>query len=401
MKVVMQYKHILILFLFTALALGMHFMISSPPLVDEKPHSQQILAFKEGGGLKPYITTVPGYHLLLSKIARFTGATSVQELRSITFFFSILAVISFMLLAIMESKSPFIKIYQFVFLPVLFPFFFLIYTDVTSLLLVMTSLFLVLRRKYHWGGFAAILSMLIRQNNIAWIAFFILLIAAEKYSFKTDKKSILGLIWDGWVLLLGMVGFLVYVFINEGVALGDVEAHPSFTFRVGNIFSFLATFFVLFLPLNLWNAPRIWKLLKEKKIWVMLAIALGTFLLMFINDHPYNIDWEEYFIRNWVLITFTSTLGLKLLFFTAAAYGALSLAVTPLLRRSAYLIYPCTFLYLLPSWLIEQRYYIIPLTLFILFKKEGPRWLEITTILLFIVISASLLQGFKAESLFL
>jgi len=50
----------------------------------------------------------------------------------------------------------------------------------------------------------------------------------------------------------------------------------------------------------------------------------------------------------------------------------LSLASTPLTTPAAYALYPYWVLALLPAWLVDPRYHILPFALFVLLRKPGP-----------------------------
>jgi len=61
----------------------------------------------------------------------------------------------------------------------------------------------------------------------------------------------------------------------------------------------------------------------------------------------------------------------KLLFFVPVAVTSACLTALPL-RRPWWLLYPFTVLYLAPEWLVVPRYYLIPLTLFLLAREDAP-----------------------------
>jgi len=84
---------------------------------------------------------------------------------------------------------------------------------------------------------------------------------------------------------------------------------------------------------------------------------------------------------------------LKTLFFLPACFSALSLWTTSLHNRSNRILYLFTVLFLLPSWLIETRYLIIPLVLFILFKKDEDRKTAWTTVFWWAGLSAFAFWG--------
>jgi alpha-1,2-glucosyltransferase len=121
----------------------------------------------------------------------------------------------------------------------------------------------------------------------------------------------------------------------------------------------------------------------------------------FKNDHPYNQIATYYFIRNYILVKFTSSSALKVLFFLPMLYTIWSLVVTPLSKKSWNIFYLFTALFLLPGWLIEQRYYIIPFVLFMLFRKEQSPVVERMTVLYYAVILCLLIPAVVSLRFFL
>lgn len=99
------------------------------------------------------------------------------------------------------------------------------------------------------------------------------------------------------------------------------------------------------------------------------------YLLTFTNTHPYNfLPW---WLHNKVVLLATSSPGWKLAFLVPILYQVLVFVSTPLWRRELYLFYPLAVVYLAASWLIEPRYFFIPLLLFIMFRKPGRQWVEV------------------------
>ncbi len=370
--------------------------------VDEKFHYSQIKKFiNKDFTHHPKITTIPGYHAILALFAYIFNVSSIAPIRLLSLFFSIASIPIFFLssLKICEESSM-IKTMQYYFFPILFPFFFLLYTDVSSLLMILISFYFLLNQKYKLAGIMGILSLFIRQNNIVWLAFMCVFIHFEKYNFEFSAKIFQKSIRDYWIFIIGFILFTIFLIINKGVAIGQKSMHPSFLFRTGNIFFMMFLFFFLFLPLNISNFQKIVQHIeKNKKIIIIIAIVFLIYMFTFVNDHPYN--WSGYFIRNKILIYFTSTIVLKTLFFIPIAYSILSISVTKLHRKSFYILYPATLIYLLPSWLIEQRYYLIPFILFILFKKEESKFVEYLTITFYVLASTGIYLGIRNNFFFL
>ena len=69
----------------------------------------------------------------------------------------------------------------------------------------------------------------------------------------------------------------------------------------------------------------------------------------------------------------------KPLFFLPVVWSLLSLATIRLERASFRLLYPVGLLSLLPVWLVEPRYYLIPFVLFLAFRQRMPVWVALAT----------------------
>ena len=385
--------------LFIIIVLSICFLIikDKPLIVDEKPHYAQIKGFTEGNfTLNPDLTTIPGYHYTMYFMASFFKVSSFQWIRLFSLFFSVLSIVIFFKLSKKISKNHRLKTLQFFSLPIIFPLFFLIYTDVFSMFFVLLSLYFLLAERYNLSGFSAIACVLVRQNNIAWLVFICVLIYYEKYRVDYNLEIFIDFLKTIWSFILGMVGFVVFIIINKGVSLGDTVNHPSFRLHSGNMFFMLFLFFIFFLPLNIANIMKF-----NRKSILIVILFFTLYIFTFTNNHPYNIDWGNYILRNKILIYFSSTPFLKILFFLPIAFSIMSLSVTTLRNKSYYLLYPFTVLFLVPSWLIEQRYYIVPFSLFILFKNEKSRLVEYSTIAMYIVTSALLFYGIQKGLFFL
>ena len=106
-------------------------------------------------------------------------------------------------------------------------------------------------------------------------------------------------------------------------------------------------------------------------------------------------------IRNYLISWAFDSRWNRLFFFLPIAYSTLSLIVTPLKKKIYYLMYPLTFIFMLPLWLIEPRYSIIPIVMFILFRKTESRLVELSILSLFIILSAALYVGLIFNRAFL
>ncbi|MEQ1757241.1 MAG: hypothetical protein ABL986_02910 [Vicinamibacterales bacterium] len=372
----------------TALIVGFAFFVDNGQGVDENIHYDQILRFARGDwSLNPTLTTIPGFHALVAGLAWLTGGASELSVRVIVFLLSIATVLVFYALArALQPEHAGIRTLQFALLPVLFPQFFLVYTDVTSLLFVLAMMLAASHRRYRLAGALGLLSCLVRQNNIVWVAFVMLwsYLRASGWTWRPIGESLVRY----WTFIATGVAFLLFVAANNGqVALGDDAAsHPLGVLRVTNLF--FALFLSCFLFLPLWLGSRREWLTRLTRIWpwLTLVIMAAVFWFGFVNDHPHNNERADFFLPNAALIYFSQTALRKLLFLVPVAIASLGVMVAPL-RGPWWLLCPFTMLFLLPEWLVVPRYYLVPWSLWLVAREPAAAWSERLQVLWFVVAS--------------
>lgn len=371
--------------------MGMAFLtvVWQPIIADEVHHFGQMEMFAKGRfALDPMLTQLPGYHLIVASVMRFLGQYSLQAARIISFAFNLLSLPLFYALARTLKMRPAeaeTRTLQYVFLPILFPLFFLLYTDGFSLLAVLLAVLLSVRREYVLAAVAGFLSITFRQNNIVWVGFTFFIFLWQEWptflklfplSMRRLQRVSLN-IASVFAFLVVIGAFMGFVSWNGGVAIGDRGMHPFPSFHTGNVFFCLFLSFFIFLPLHVANIPRIADCFRRSQYLVPLIIAFFClYLLTFVNDHPYNQRFTEMFFRHRILIFMTSSAVTKVFVFIPMAISALSFAVTRLRHPAVYLLYPLTMVLLVESWLIEQRYYLIPFVLFLAFRESRSRQFE-------------------------
>jgi len=404
-------KSFVVFVLFSLLVFAVAFILLKDVtwIVDEASHYLYIQQLLSGDFTAPNRKImIPGYHVAMAALAYVLNISSLPSIRFLTMVFTYLSIFVFLLLLLSTKNyavSPFNKALQYIFFPIFFIHLFLVYTDHFSLLLIFISLYFLFKQQYRLAGIMGIASCLIRQNNIIWMLFMVVYAHHEKHGFKFNLEILKSSIKDFWVFFLAFGIFWIVVFLNDGkVSMTDPKgAHPSFSLHFENIYFLLFTFFYLFLPLNIANCAKINDLIKKNK-WVILGLLVLFlfYMLTFVNDNPNNSNpaGMYYFVNNTILIIFTSSVLLKVLFFIPIAYSVLSIAVTKLHQKSDYLLYPFTILFLMPSWMVSTRYHMIPLILFLLFRKESSKSVEYSTIALYMISAAVLFFGISNHKIF-
>ena len=194
----------------------------------------------------PPYSTLPTFHLIIAWIATINHDATLGSLRSYSFLFSLCSIFIFFQAAKkLDADLYDIRTVQYSFFPILYPYFFLLYTDVMSLFFILLALYFSLRKNYSLTAVSGIGSMLIRQNNIVWLAFFFVLLYVEEYGMKFKWQFLYKHFLNGWVFVLGFLSFIVYVILNHGISFHDPKTH-HFSFHLGNIYFLLFSFFFLF-----------------------------------------------------------------------------------------------------------------------------------------------------------
>jgi alpha-1,2-glucosyltransferase len=401
-----------------ALALAFSFVhISAMDLnVDETFHYPQIMRFLGGDfRLTGSISMLPGYHYAVFLIARAVGADSVIAIRLISFCFSLVSIGTYYLAARqLRGEDAASKTFQYTFFPLLYPFFFVIYTDVTSVLLVVLGIFLTLKRRYLIAGLVGIISCFVRQDNVIWVGFMFLVMAscawrdwnarsAHDHRRGMFDAGLVGTIAaNGVTYLLAFILFVAFVVVNGRVAVDQVGIEPAFALYPGNVWFLLFAFFFLFLPRNIANAASIGRLLRRHRLAVVyIAAFFALFMATFKVDHPYNIQpWAQWFLSNRILAFSQQSALHKVLFFLPVLYSVLSLLCTKLYAREYYLIYPLSVVFLMPHWNVDPRYHLLPLLLFLLFKEGDSRAVTRITGLMYVALSAYFFESIATYEYF-
>lgn len=364
--------------------------------------------------MDPSLTTIPGYHMFLAIMGLIAGESSTSFLRFMTALIGIGGLfLAFKIASRLTPDRAELRMSQLLFLPIIFVFFPLLYTDIPSLVIILAALHFFLRRRYEYSFAVAAVSILVRQNNIVWFLLFVVLwtliegTTTVEYADRTPQENIRdrirryirtfrmpnGVRMHTAIIAITCISFAIFVWSNGGVAIGDQGAHPFPSVHVGNIFFLLMLFTTLLLPMVLWQIPAMLRAMRDRPWVVPMLVALFIiYMFTFSNSHGYNQGIDSVFLRNRILTLITLNPLLKATAWIPVGLAVLSLIVTPL-RKHWWLLYPFTIIYLLPSWLIEQRYYIIPFALFLLVRKEQSLSMERLLLLYQVLLSGILFWG--------
>jgi alpha-1,2-glucosyltransferase len=358
---------------------------------DEGYHAEQVERYCKGQtDLREGITMLPGYHIITAAIANWRDDCSLERMRKQNVIWGVCATLfALLILRSLGAHSPATRTLSFHFLPVLFPYHFLVYTDVFAVVLTLLALYLAIQRYWAVAGFVAAVSIAVRQTNALVLVLLVMLALFETARTSSYWNWLKLFLAKSWTSLLGLIGFAIFVYRNGGVAVGDRDSH-QLGLHIGNVVFVLLLLALVALPVNL---ERIWRE-RDRLVRVGFGLSLAAlyfaYMYLFKVDHAYN--QQHKFLRNVLVMWASSNMLTKTLFFAPIAVGFAALWTTPLVRRSYWIWVPVFLLGLLPESLIEQRYAIVPLSLWMLMRRDGTPFAETLTALSNLAVSMWLLQ---------
>ncbi|MEI6222863.1 MAG: hypothetical protein WCP97_08940 [bacterium] len=274
------------------------------------------------------VTSLPGYLYTIGLISMALGITSLNGLRVLSFVMVVGNIPLFYLLVRQEEQQAgLLKTLQFYFLPILFPFFFLIYTDVFSVMFILGMFYQIMKKRYNTAGVVGLLGMMIRQHTIVWygLAFVLAYLREEgwKWSwieFRQMKRFA--------SFIVGFAAFIAFVVVNKGVSVGDRYMHPTFSFHIENIYFALFLLFFLSLPSQIMHWKQHLQLMEKRLTWFGITVVVAGYILFFRVTHPYNIVSGVW--RNHLFWLIQQHVYLHILFLLAVIFAFLFLLNTKL-----------------------------------------------------------------------
>ena len=369
------------------------------PLADEIVHYRQAQAFATGSfAVDPDLTTIPGFHAVVAAVLAALPVASLGAARGVTMVFALVAVAGFASIrrALAPADDWRLPTAQLLFLPILFPFAFLLYTDVPSLALVVWALRFALDGQHARAGAAGIASLLVRQTNVVWIAFISLLPlldtrpgAGGAYRQRPTARTL-------WPYAIAIGAFAGYWLWQGRTSLSTTQAHahPDFSLHSGNLFLMLFVAAILFAPLLPAWLARYAAAARAQPAWLAVPIVFGIlYAATFRSDHPYNAFLPDIVLRNGLLRYVTGHAWASVAFGAIGVVGACALSQVRWLRPSFALLMPVSALFVCASWLIEVRYYITPLALLLALRAPEGRRAERLLLLWWMPLALALFAG--------
>jgi alpha-1,2-glucosyltransferase len=373
---------------------------------DELDHFAQIQLFVHGEWrvLTRYLTTIPGYHAVVAAILSLSGADSLKAARLVNAAFALAAVGAFHALRRrIWPGTETLATAQLLVLPILVPLFFLVYTDVFALALLLLATLATLVSRHWVSALLLVALVLVRQNEVVFAGF---LAALAVWPIRHDRgrSAFREIVPAAIPYALPVVAFLAFWAWNGSISLSKEQSalHPDVSLHAGNLF--FAVFLAgVLLPFHALAGFGEYLARARAKPW-LIAIPLlvfAAFWFGFRSDNPYNTQFPTYYIRNGLLLAIAHEPWVRALTAAIVAIAACGLAPTRLEPRAAYWLYPVAALFLSASWLVEQRYTLVPFVLFLAFREHRGRAIEWATAALWLLLAVLIFGGMMAVRFFI
>jgi alpha-1,2-glucosyltransferase len=350
-------------------------------------------------------TMLPTYHLVLALIERAVGHHDIQLLRLINLLGSLmLPALIWLLVSDDSQRDPGRRAIQWFYMPLIFPFLFLVYTDLWSLVALLAMMHFVLRERYLLAALAALAATLLRQDMIAWVCVaWVLIMASSTSAFASRReaqRSIVVALAQGWPLVLILIAFAFFLLWNGGIAVGD-RSHHEIAFNVTNVACFLLCAWLVFLPQNVEALPRIWRLLRRSICITLVIVGFAIYMATFANEHEFNSAKLRFYLHNEVLHWLTDYKWIRAAAFLPMAWMVLTACVTPLAQPRLHILYLAAPLSIGLHPMIDERYYLPALTLFQVWRPAMPERWENLTVAINLLITPLTMWGIVSERFFL
>ena len=371
---------------------------------DELYHFAQIELFLRGEFriLDGYLTTIPGYHAVVAALLRAAGSDSLGAARTITALFGLLAAAAFHALRTQtQPGGEALATAQFLALPVLAPFFFLVYTDALALALVLWATVATTRGRHGLAALTLCAALLVRQSDVVWAGFLAALAAWPEYREHRlrDPRRLAALIAP---YLVPVAAFLAFWAWNGSISLSREQAllHPAGLYG-GNVLLALAIGGFLFVPQAFVRMRDVTVSVRSRP-WLLAIppLVVAIFYFGFRADNPYNAAMPDFYIHNAVTQTLTTDRGLRFVAALVAALGARLFLSTPLRPPAAYWLFPIAAFFLASEWLVETRYLIVPFALWLAFREQRSKAAEYLMLALWALLAVEMFAFMIAGRVF-
>ncbi|HUU98782.1 MAG TPA: hypothetical protein VM487_23870 [Phycisphaerae bacterium] len=363
--------------------------INPQPIADERMHWQVITGLLQGRWPHPgQIPMFPAFHLIGAGAARLLGE-SLLVVRLLNALITLAAlVLVYSAARVRHSEAAGGVLLLWAWNPLYLPYCVLAYTEPASLLALAGALWFHVRKRTLWAAVALLAACFVRQSNIVWIAFFAAWgLAHELDAARTDHapRSATGLaalnrtalrrLWP-YAVAIGLFG--AFSIVNRSwVWVPSGANRPGVNAAQFRLFGFVVA--VLWAPLWIQWAREIWSRKLGPALtraWVCAALiaAVAGLGMGFDNPHPWNAN-PNYLHDRFLVLLYTSGM-VRYVVAALIVAGVLLLADHVWSGSDRYTllaVWGFSLLFLLPHWLVDHRYYILPIMFIHFCTRYRPR----------------------------
>lgn len=374
-------------------------------IVDEGAHYDEVMRIGRNLPHTPGQATIPGYHATIAVLCKLAGTWQLPWVRYWHFLVCLGVILLWGCMIRREGGTiPVNRFLQFVFMPIFCILYFVVYTDIMALGLVLLAYEFNRRKRYVDSGVAGILAVLVRQTMFPWVAFLGVLTLVRENRWRPTRANLRWVLDRCWTYLLCAALFGGFLVLHGDVTVNRIEGHPPLSLHLGNLWFFVVVHVIVFLPLHVRHAPAVWH--RYFRDWKRALVTLlpgiliyWPYILFYEWTHSWNVGTG--FVRNEIIRWREySTLNMTIML-AVVYYGVLALSTMRFRRRCQYLLWLFAALSVLPIWVIEQRYYLPIVALFMLFRREEDRRTEIVLTAWIFLLGMLALFGLISQHYFL
>lgn len=373
------------------------------PYMDETFHVNQFLEiekwifFKNMSSEKlvwdESITTFPGLYFVSLPLSFIS--TNLFLLRGINAI--LLPTIMFFTIMRITKSDNFLSL-SAIFFPLNFFFSFLYYTDTVATGSVLLLVLLKAEKRFAVMGVLGAVAVLMRQTNIVWLFGLCLSELLPRIHTSSNFASLcVSVIRDFYTCIAVGLGFVVFlVWNNYSVVLGHQEFH-SFSLHLAQINYFVLTCVAC-------SGPKEWcsiivksvKNTRRDSFFIFFALSvlaseLGTIVHPFIlaDNRHYSFYVYRYFLsKRWIRsLAIPALVSLSILHSKIFTTGTINIMSKPV-------FWLCTFICLVPTPLLEFRYFTVPYLLLLLSRPWDSQELLFSNLFFSMLVNAAVMYAF-------
>lgn len=367
--------------------------------VDEPFHYLQIAHFLQGklsinvvpGKDYGFLAMIPGYHAVVAVLCKIVGAQMPDAVRWISFLLSLLSLIPAWLLArrFAPNTAP-LRTAQFFFLPVLYPFFFIIYSDVFAMMVLLLALLACVRGRHVVAGVVSALGVLTRQSQVVFAPVLFVITMLEHIRNGGTLATFLRSPRRWWPFVLAPLTLIVFYFLNNRRLTFSGPDQDVPHLNVGNLLCALTTVGTLFFPTAVARWSEIGAYILRRPL-VAMGLALACLLAAWTwipGDDRNYIAVSPFLLRNHLIAWLLGDPVNRTVMGLVAVFGALLVLAPPRTEADASTTMaiagahprsladhplPLALLWLMSLVsveLVEPRYHLPALVFFLLTRRE-------------------------------